>query len=191
MGSSLWTLPKLRMLNNLYSCYGLASSGGSATSIFAYNWQRGGMTYSDKEEGNIQGDGTRMWPDETMRDFILPDGPLGESARTGALDVSREFVVDGKTFPALPGCSTYQAAFGAQVDPLEPEIPPMIMDKRVETFIRDIPSGTYTVKVQLVKDGAVVEENSSDAFTIPAPETAPPFVEVPLVTDVPPDAEDA
>jgi hypothetical protein len=192
MGSSSWTLPKLRILNNLFSAQGLASSGGSAPSLFAYNWLWKGMTFSDKDEGNVTGAGTRMWDDEDLPDFVLPDTPLGESARSGALDVSQDFTVDGKSFPALPGCSAYQPQFGATVteDSGGGEAG-MTVDKQVVTAIRDIPSGDYTVRVQLVQGTTVVSENVSDAFTVPPDGTPPPFVEVPVVTDLAAESDEA
>jgi parallel beta-helix repeat protein len=181
-GNSDHQLPYLTCVNNIFSTRGIASGGGTRDGVFAYNWSSCGFA-PHAEEGNVAGE-ARLWEDTTLPDFVVPEG---SSAASGALDVSQPFTIAGLNYPALPGCTEPQAAFGARGDvpvPPEPEPEPEAGDKRVTTVIRGLSGGgVYTVRVQVVEldGGTVVAENSSAPFEVAG---SPPVVEVPLVEDV-------
>lgn len=181
-GTTKHTLPKLRILNNLCSSYGIASSGGNAPGVFAYNWVRRNPSYPDAEEGNVYGDGTRMWDDSVPPDFVIPETAYGATAAEGALDVSQPFVLDSVTYPPLPGVTEAHAAFGAFTTE---EIPPtMSTDKVVTALVTHLDPGSYTVNVQLLTSaGEVAAQAASAPFTIEPAGGSSPTVETPVVSD--------
>lgn len=182
-GTTVHTLPKLRIVNNLCSSYGIASSGGNAPGVFAANWVRNNPGYPDVEEGNVWGDGTRMWDDAQPPDFVIPETPYGATAIGIALDVSQTFVLDGLTYPPLPGILTAPAACGI----LPPkEDPSVTTDKLVTAVVTHLDPGSYTVNVQLLDSaGAVLAHAQSAAFSVPANHPQTPQVETPVVSDLP------
>jgi hypothetical protein len=181
-GSTVHTLPKLRIINNLCSSYGIASSGGNAPGVFAHNWVRRNPSYPDVEEGNVWGDGKRMWDDASPPDFVIPETPYGQSAVGMAIDVSQPFTIEGVTYPPLPGITQAPAACGI----VREEDPAVAVDKLVTAVVTDLAPGSYTVNVQLLDGaGAVLAEAASAAFSVPADSPNTPQVETPVVSDHP------
>lgn len=191
VGASNRQMPLFVAVNNLLSSRGMGSTGGTPAGTYAYNWVRTqSLGVGDVEEGNKTGDGTRLWDDATEPDFVIPPGPYGDTARSGALDLSQPFTIDGGDYAPLPEMPGPLAAFGAPVPlmpaplPPDPEEPAMGDTKHVETLIHHLAPGTYTVRVQVLQDGAPLAESASSPFTVPGGGAPPPTVEVPVVTDV-------
>ena len=181
MGSSNRRIPNLFVLNNIFSTYGLASSGGTAQGKVASNWIRHNPHgYPDIEEGNVFGDNTRLWNDEVVPDFQIPNTPYGQTAQTGTLDLSQSFTVEGVNYPALPGMDHHIPFFGVE---LETEEPPVALDKNVTVLIKNVPAGDHKVRVQLLRASDDFVEDSADSaiFTVPADPVPPLNVETPVV----------
>lgn len=189
IGASNRQLPHFFALNNLISTRGIASSGGTSQGKVAYNWMwPTTWSYPDQEEGNVTGNGTRLWDDVTEPDFAIPPGPYGDTARLGALDLSQPFVLDGVTYPPLPGMTHALGFFGAEPpgvpEPPDPPEPATEGTKHVATRIHHLAPGTYTARVQVLQGEALLAENTSVPFTVPS--GAPPTtVDIPVVSDVP------
>lgn len=185
--------PHFRAVNNLFSSYGLASSGGNAPGVFAYNWVRA-AGYPDAEEGNVWGDGTRMWDDVTCPDFLLPNTLIGDEAALGALDLSEPFTVDGVTYDPLPGIERPLEAFGAPPrtppDPApepEPPQPGEGAQYLVTAQVRDLAPGIYAMEVHLVDAGttARITASTSGPFTVPPDTALTPTVTTPQIHVLP------
>lgn len=188
-GDTQHTLPLLRCVNNICSSYGIASSGGNAPGVWAYNWSTR-SSYPDAEEGNVWGDGTRLWDDTTCPDFQIPATPLGATAATGALDVAQAFTLDGVLYPPLPGVEAPLDAFGAPPlpppDPPDPEPapPPQEVTYLVTALLAHLVPGTYDVGVQVTRNGMVLAE-ATTPVEVPQPATPPPTVTPPQVQALP------
>ena len=191
-GTTQHTLPKLRCVNNICSSYGIASSGGNAPGVWAYNWSTR-SSYPGAEEGNVWGDGTRLWDDQACPDFAIPATDLGDTARQGALDVSQPFTVAGVSYPPLPGVAAPLAAFGAPEtgapEPPEPEPEPpndepvWLVTAAMQSLV---PGTTYTVRVQLLVGETVHAQADGLPFTPEGVSPQVPTISMPHVQEVPP-----
>jgi hypothetical protein len=95
------SMPKVRMINNIFSTYTLFSSGTQG-SIYEYNWSYTKPGNTAPRGTNI-GETTKMWPDTTLPDFFLPST---STAHNSGLNLSQSFTLKGVTYPALPGMTS-------------------------------------------------------------------------------------
>jgi hypothetical protein len=197
VGATNRQMPGFRAVNNLLSSRGMGSTGGTPAGTYAYNWIRTtSLGVGDVEEGNVTGDGTRLFADQAEPDFVIPAGPYGDTARSGALDLSQPFTIDGTTYAPLPEMPAPLDAFGAPVPlalapapvPPDPEEPGMGPTYHVATLVHALTPGTYTVRVQVLEDGEAIAENTSVPWTVPSGDAPPVTVDVPVVTEEPPHA---
>jgi hypothetical protein len=98
-------LPKSRFINNIISSK-YPWTYLSNPEIFDYNWIGGSYSTTLPSwvgPNNIIARTQKMWDETTMPNFSLP---ATSNARSAGIDLSKTFIINGKTYPALPGMQT-------------------------------------------------------------------------------------
>jgi hypothetical protein len=100
-------MPKTYILNNIISAESAFNAQTTLQEkkdigLFDYNWIGGVWLGARKWFGNsnIVVWNKKMWNNATLPDFALPSG---SEARNAGIDLSKPFIIDGITYPALPG----------------------------------------------------------------------------------------
>jgi hypothetical protein len=80
--------------------------------VVSYNWFSGIDTFSNHDHTNIDNQGESLWQFSNLRnpssltmprDFTLP---AGSSAINAGIDLSKNYTINGVTYPALPFMKT-------------------------------------------------------------------------------------
>jgi hypothetical protein len=108
------SLSNHRIVDNIISTRAFGSyrnayieDGFAPVDFMAYNWSRNSIVSSWNTGNNIIS-GSYMWDNSSLPNFEVPEG---SAAHESGIDVSSNFIIDGKVYASLPGMeSGYYAA---------------------------------------------------------------------------------